>query len=186
MSYETGSFKAGAHEAGFAKGDVDRRAMLVTALAGAGLAIAAAGSARAEGEHDHHMHDMAQPAAQSEHAAAGHDHHAPAKHQALVDIAIKCVGHGEVCISHCMQLLSTGDTSLKDCMRSVQMMMPMCLALARAGALDAARLKDVAKVCSDICEDCAAECKKHAEHHASCKACGESCRECIEECKKVI
>lgn len=157
---------------------LDRRSMLSAALAGLASGAALATSPAHAGEHDHHK-------AQDEHA--GHAAHgAPAKYQALVDVALKCVARGEVCVSHCLGLLSTGDTSLKDCMRSVQLMMPMCAALARAGALDAARLKDIAKVCLDVCEDCEKECKKHADHHAACKACMESCADCAAECKKVI
>ena len=152
---------------------VTRRSIL--AASAVGLSVLAAGRTLAEDEHAHHKQ-----------AAAGHDHGAPAKYQALVDAALKCVARGEVCVGHCLGMLSTGDTSLKDCMRSVQVMMPMCAVLARAGALDASRLKDIAKVCLDVCEDCEKECKKHAEHHAACKACAESCADCIAECKKVI
>ena len=156
---------------------LDRRAVIAASLAGAlGLA---AGARTAAAEEDHSAHD--------EHAEhAGHDHSAPAKYKPLVDSALKCIANGEVCTSHCLAMLSTGDTSLKDCIRSVQMMMPMCAALARAGALETPRLKEIVKLCSDICEDCAKECKKHAEHHASCKACMESCNACVDECKKVI
>lgn len=154
---------------------LDRRAVVGAGLAGA-MAALASSKATAEEGHEHHNMDH------SEHAG----HSAPAKYQALVESALKCVAKGELCVGHCLQMLSAGDTSLKDCMRSVQMMMPMCAALARAGALDAARLKDIAKVCLDVCEDCEKECKKHAEHHAACKACMESCADCAAECKKVI
>lgn len=151
-------------------------------LLGAGAVLAALAAAPAHAEEDHQNHEgHAAPAAD---AHAGHA--AAPKHKALIDSALKCVNLGEVCVAHCLSLLSTGDTSLKDCVRSVQVMLPMCAALARAGALDAQRLKDIAKVCIDICDDCEKECKKHAEHHAACKACGESCAECIAECKKAI
>ncbi|MEQ1717324.1 MAG: four-helix bundle copper-binding protein [Hyphomicrobium sp.] len=158
-------------------GNISRRSVLSAGTAGGlGLAalMAANVPAHAEGEHDKH----------TEHAA-GHDHSAPAKHQALVDAALKCVNRGEVCTDHCLKMLGTGDTSLKDCMRSVSAMIPMCEALAKLAALDSPRLKDLAKVCIDVCDDCAKECKKHAEHHAACKACGESCAACIEDCKKL-
>jgi len=167
---------------------VTRRQVLSSgAASGLVLAAAAAAADPASGQEEHKHHDMEH----MDHAAGGkeqntHDHNAPAKHKALIDSAFACLNHGEICINHCLTTLSTGDTSLKDCMRSVSVMMPMCAALARAGALEASRLKDIAKVCIDICADCETECKKHAEHHAACKACGQSCADCIAECKKVI
>jgi Cys-rich four helix bundle protein (predicted Tat secretion target) len=167
---------------------VTRRQVLSSgAASGFVLAAAAAAADPASGQEEHKHHDMEH----MDHGAGApqqntHDHNAPARHKALIDSAFACLNHGEVCINHCLTTLSTGDTSLKDCMRSVSVMMPMCAALARAGALEASRLKDIAKVCIDICADCETECKKHAEHHAACKACGQSCADCIAECKKVI
>jgi Cys-rich four helix bundle protein (predicted Tat secretion target) len=159
--------------------NVSRRSLIAAGTAsGLGLAalMAANTSAQAEGEHDTH----------GDHAKHGASPATTAPRQALIDAALKCVNHGIVCVNHCLTDLGTGSTMLKDCIRSVSAMIPMCEALAKLGALDAARLKDLAKVCIDVCDDCAKECKKHAEHHAQCKACGESCLACIEECKKVI
>ena len=170
---------------------VTRRQVLSSgAASGFVLAAAVAAADPASGQEEHKHHDM-EHMEHMDHAAGAseqnaHDHNAPAKHKALIDSAFACLNHGEICINHCLTTLSTGDTSLKDCMRSVSVMMPMCAALARAGALEASRLKDIAKVCIDICADCETECKKHAEHHAACKACGQSCADCIAECKKVI
>ncbi len=145
---------------------VSRRSLLATSLAvGAGIAtLATNDSARAVGEHEH----------------------GPAPHQALIDAGLNCVNRGEVCVNHCIGLLSSGDTSMKDCLRAVSAMLPMCSTLARLAALDAARLKDFAKVCIDVCADCEQECKKHQDHHAVCKACAESCAACIKECKAVM
>ncbi len=117
---------------------------------------------------------------------AGHDHGGGAKYQNVIDAALACVNRGDVCINHCITLLGSGDTSLKDCIRTVSAMLPMCAALARLAALEAGRLKELAKLCIDVCADCEAECKKHAEHHAVCKACAESCAACIKECKALI
>ena len=171
--------------------DMTRRQVLSSgAASGFVLAAAVAAADPASGQEEHKHHDM-EHMEHMDHAAGSpeqntHDHNAPAKHKALIDSAFACLNHGEICINHCLTTLSAGDTSLKDCMRSVSVMMPMCAALARAGALEASRLKDIAKVCIDICADCETECKKHAEHHAACKACGQSCADCIAECKKVI
>jgi Cys-rich four helix bundle protein (predicted Tat secretion target) len=140
----------------------------LAATAGLSLLATAASPVRSEGEHHHHH---------------GHD---AARHKALIDVALKCVGAGEVCLDHCYKLLGTGDTSLKDCVRTVSAMLPMCAALVRLAALDAPRLKELAKLCIDVCGDCETECKKHQEHHALCRACAESCAECITACKKLI
>lgn len=154
-------------------GGIDRRAILAT-LAATGAALTARAAEAQEGhEHHHEAHE-------------GHHHGDAPAHQALVDSALACVKRGEICISHCISLLGQGDTSLKDCLRSVLTMMPSCEALARLAAFDAKRLKEFAKVCGDICADCQAECKKHEDHHAACKACGEACGACADECKKII
>lgn len=139
--------------------------------AGAALAATLLDNSPALAEEDHSSHE---------------GHHGPAKHQALIDAALLCVNRGDVCTAHCIALMSTGDTSIKDCLRSVSAMLPMCRTLASLAAQDAQRLKEFAKVCSDVCADCEAECKKHAEKHAACKACMESCTECIKACKSVI
>ena len=81
------------------------------------------------------------------------------------------MGLGEACVADCIKVLSTGDTSLADCLVSVNAMLPMCTALARYAATDAKRLKDLAAVCITVCDDCAKECEKHADKHAECKAC---------------
>lgn len=158
---------------------LSRRSLLAAALASGGaLAVTAAAAEEKASGHDHHASD----------AAANHAGHStgPAPHQALIDAALHCVNRGEVCQDHCIQLMSKGDTSLKDCIRSVSAMLPMCATLARLAALDAKRLKDFAKVCLDVCADCEAECKKHSEHHTQCKACADTCAACIKACKAVI
>lgn len=155
--------------------DVSRRTALnavFAASAGAALALSS-GRAFAADEGSH----------------SGMDHAAmmgPPKHQALIDKALVCVNRGEVCNSHCLMMLSMGDTSLKDCLASVSAMLPMCGGLVKLAALDAPRLKEYAKVCMDVCADCEKECRKHEAKHAVCKACAESCAECIKECKTLL
>lgn len=115
---------------------------------------------------------------------AHHDH--GDGHQALTDLALTCVGRGEACVAHCIQVMGEGDTSLRDCLTSVNEMLPMCATLARYAAVDAKRLKRLARVCIDVCDDCAAECEKHARDHVECKVCGEACRFLIEACKDLV
>ena len=156
--------------------DVSRRQMLSYGLAaGAGLAasftlaeqVQAAGD---DGSHDGH----------------GEHHHGGAKHQKIVDAALECINRGEVCAAHCVELLGKGETSLKSCLHSVSGMLAMCGALTRLAALDAPRLKELAKVCAGVCEDCEKECRKHEKEHAQCKACAESCVKCVKECKALL
>jgi Cys-rich four helix bundle protein (predicted Tat secretion target) len=157
--------KAGAKQAA-----VDRRGAITAGLAaGAALAaMAVGGKARAD-DHEHH-----------------HEHGAASVNQALIDAGLACVGKGEVCADHCIKLLAEGDTAMKDCLRSVSAMLPVCATLTKLAALDAKRLKEYAKVCIDVCSDCEEACKKHADKHAVCKACQESCTKCIEACKKYV
>ncbi len=82
-------------------------------------------------------------------------------------------------------MMSKGDTSLKDCYKTVSATIPLCEALVTFAAADAARLKDLAKLCIDVCQDCADECKKHAKHHNECKECEVACAECIKDCKEL-
>jgi hypothetical protein len=64
-------------------------------------------------------------------------------------------------------------------MRSVSVMLPVCVATNRLAQQDANRLRDLAKVCADICRDCEAECRKHEFHHVECKRCAEACAETV-------
>jgi Cys-rich four helix bundle protein (predicted Tat secretion target) len=173
---------------------VSRRSTLTAGLAaGAAFAATVAGSSRALAG------DKPDPHAGMDHSQMDHsqlDHSkmdhgamdmgsAPAKHQTLIDKALHCVNTGEVCLNHCLALLSKGDTSITDCVRTVSVLLPMCATLAKLGALDADRLKEFAKVCRDVCADCEKECNKHKDHHAVCKACAESCAACVKECDKL-
>jgi Cys-rich four helix bundle protein (predicted Tat secretion target) len=108
------------------------------------------------------------------------------KNQYLLDAALLCVNRGQACIDHCTKQLGAGDTSMKDCMESVSTMLPMCTAVARFAAFDAARLKEVVKLCVDVCNDCEKECRKHEQHHAPCKNCADACAAFSGEGKKVI
>jgi Cys-rich four helix bundle protein (predicted Tat secretion target) len=110
----------------------------------------------------------------------------PAPHQALIDAATLCINRGEVCLNHCMSLLGTGDTSMKECIRTVTAMLATSAALVRFAASDSPRLKELTKLCNDICDDCEKECRKHEQHHVVCKNCAEACAGAIAEGKKLL
>jgi Cys-rich four helix bundle protein (predicted Tat secretion target) len=101
----------------------------------------------------------------------------PAKspHQAIIEATKRCESVGNACLKHCQRLTRLGDKSIADCMRSVAVMLPVCVATNRLAQQDARRLQDLAKVCADVCRDCEAECRKHEFHHAECKRCAEAC-----------
>ncbi|WP_334149687.1 four-helix bundle copper-binding protein [Hyphomicrobium sp.] len=149
----------------------------VSALAATSATVLAQDPHADHSPHDHEGHDP-----------AGHDHggHKPdTQHQAVIDSAMDCVAKAEACVAHCIASLAKGDTSLAECLKSVLAMMPMCAAVARLAALDAPRLKDVAKLCADICADCEKVCRKHEAHHAVCKACADSCARFVKESRKL-
>ena len=159
----------------FSKTEISKRTLVKAGLAAGAVVTAAFASTHTSVAADEHAgHHM-------EHGDGG-----SARYQSIIDAALTCVNRGNVCLNHCITLLSSGDTSMKDCIRTVSAMLPMCATLASYAGLEASRLKDLAKLCIDVCSDCEAECKKHADHHAPCRACAESCATCIKECKALI
>lgn len=151
----------------------NRRELLAgAALAGLALPLAGTAAAAESGHHDHTSH-------------GSHGGHSGPHHPELTKQALNCVGLGEACVEHCIRVMSTGDTSLTDCLIAVNAMLPLCATLARYAASDAKRLKELAGVCIDVCDDCAVECEKHADHHEECKVCGEACRDLITSLKQL-
>jgi len=124
-------------------------------------------------------------AASDEHA--GHHEHGGggANNQPVVDAALGCVNAGVACIDHCLVLLAGGDTSIAECAKAVQAMLPTCDTLAKLAAYQSKHLPAYAKVCAEICATCEAECRKHEAHHAQCKACADSCAKCIAACNMI-
>jgi|GEM_PF-426397 len=123
----------------------------------------------------------------------GHEGHgdAPASAEAagvdtaLVNTIADCIAAGRVCLSHCLRLLGSGDTSMADCSKAVSDMLAICQASESLAAANSKHLKALAKVCIDGCTDCAKACTPHVGHHAECKACKEACDATIEAMKAV-
>lgn len=139
----------------------------------AAISLAAATTlANAHGHHDHGSHS---------HAANSTDN----AYEAARKTAGHCVAAGQVCLTHCITLLSKGDTSMKDCAAAVNQMLALCGAMQNLAAQNSRLTPSLAKVCIEACKQCAAACQKHAAHHAECKACYESCTDCIKECEKI-
>ena len=118
-------------------------------------------------------------------AEMAHHHHAAMANAGLTTAAADCIQKGQVCLSHCLQLLGQGDKEMAACAKSVNQMLALCGALQSLANQESAYLPQLAKITMDACNQCEDECKKHADKHEACKACGESCNACAKECKKI-
>ncbi len=112
-----------------------------------------------------------------------HGGSAPAKNT-LSKSASDCVRTGEACLAHCIQMLSTGDTEMASCAKSVSQVIPLCAALQSLSNQNSAYAAKLAKVTMDACAACQKECEKFPQHDV-CKACGEACAECYKQCEKI-
>jgi Cys-rich four helix bundle protein (predicted Tat secretion target) len=131
---------------------LDRRGFLAGGLASAALIGALARAARSE--------DAAKPGDRPD----------------LAELSNTCVDVGETCLSHCLQMMSSGDTTLAACARSVYEMTAVCGALGRLARTESKQLPALAAVCKDVCDACEAECRKHAKDHAVCASCADACK----------
>ena len=108
----------------------------------------------------------------------GHDH-AKMGNPELADAALECVHHGEMCLAHCIMLLSSGDKSMAACAAAVNDMRVAMVALAGIASHGGARTNEFAKAAVKFCVDCEAACRPHETMHAICKQCADSCRNTI-------
>jgi Cys-rich four helix bundle protein (predicted Tat secretion target) len=150
---------------------MDRRSVLtgLTALA-AGAATARAGAAT-EGEHAHH--------------GAMHHHHHSSPDRALLDATAGCLNAGEICLAHCIDLLSTGDTGMAECARNVNQMLAVCGALHALAAQESRHVPALARLAGVTCKECMEACRKHADRHQQCRDCMNSCEACARECARL-
>lgn len=114
-----------------------------------------------------------------------HDHGAGGKNTVLMKTASDCIGKGQVCITHCLELLASGEKGMLGCAKAVQDMLAACTGLVAIAGHNSKHLKKYAAACIDICKDCMKECNKHAKKHKECKECGAACKACIKELEKV-
>ncbi len=99
--------------------------------------------------------------------------------------AIHCKLAAEVCLSHCLEEMSTGDKSMGACAKSTREVISACDSFLSFASANSSYTKKLASLCKEICENCANECKKHADHHKDCKDCMDSCLSCAKEMAKV-
>jgi Cys-rich four helix bundle protein (predicted Tat secretion target) len=103
----------------------------------------------------------------------------------VLDAAFDCQKKGEICEQHCVRMLSTGDTSMAECLMAVREMLPATAALARLASMGSKHVPAAARLALEVCESCEAACRKHAQVHAVCSDCADSCARTIAACRKV-
>ena len=102
----------------------------------AAISLAAATTlANAHSNHDHGSHS---------HAANSTDN----AYEAARKAAGHCVSAGQVCLTHCITLLSKGDTSMKDCAAAVNQMLALCGAMQNLAAQNSRLAPSLAKSAS--------------------------------------
>ena len=108
--------------------------------------------------------------------APGHRHedHAPRNPSAL-DAVNDCVVKAQQCVAHCLVAFQEGDTTLADCARKVNEMLPICKAFSYQLASNSPYVKALSPICRQACKDCEAECRKHEDKHVECRECAEAC-----------
>jgi len=90
----------------------------------------------------------------------GHKHHkGMAKYEAVVNSSLGCIKSGERCVSHCLQLLAKGDTSMADCFSAVQNMLALNTAMLKVASMGTNKelVKSTAAACIVACKACMAE-----------------------------
>ncbi|EKO50176.1 four-helix bundle copper-binding protein [Leptospira kirschneri] len=103
----------------------------------------------------------------------------------ILEAATKCALNSEICLFHCEENLSTGDTMLADCLKAVKDTLALCKTFVSLGSSQSTFAKEIAAICIRACEVCEKECRVHESHHEVCKNCADSCQECISELKKI-
>lgn len=112
--------------------------------------------------------------------APGHRHedHAP-KHPDALKAVNSCVVAAQQCGAHCLVAFQEGDTTLADCARKVNEMLPICKAFSYQVAANSPYVKALSAVCREACKDCEDECRKHEDKHVECKDCAEACAQVV-------
>lgn len=102
----------------------------------------------------------------------------------LLPAATRCEQAARACLQHCITMLSSGNTSLGPCARSVADLLPVVNALSALAANGSKHLAGFGKATGEIVRDCKAECDKHLTM-APCKACADACGALLAELAKV-
>ena len=112
--------------------------------------------------------------------APGHRHedHAPQNPDVLSEVN-DCIVQAQQCIAHCLVAYQEGDTTLADCARKVNEMLPICKAFSYQLAGNSPYVKALSAVCQQACKDCEKECRVHEDKHVECRECAEACAQVV-------
>jgi len=114
-----------------------------------------------------------------------HHHGASGPNAALLAATSDCLVKGQICVSHCLELLGNGDKEMAGCAKAVSQMLALCGALQSLAAQESAYLPALARTVMEACLACEKECRKHDKKHQQCKDCGDACAACAKQCKAV-
>lgn len=114
-----------------------------------------------------------------------HHHHASNPYSKVIDTASTCIDKGNLCIAHCLMLLSDGEKEMAKCAQTVSQMLSTCTALQQLASQESKHVVEMAKLASAVCKECGDECKKHADKHEACKNCLDACKACAKDCDAI-
>lgn len=122
-------------------------------------------------------------------AATSPDHahmdHGPRSYAALAASAAECEARGELCLQHCVEMLTNGDDTMGGCAQSVRQMLAACRAIHALAVQRSSYVPRLAPIVRDICRACELECEKFAATHDVCRDCRDACVRCARECAAV-
>lgn len=104
----------------------------------------------------------------------------------VVTALSECQAAGEACLSHCIESLASGDTSMAACARSVRVMLAVCRAAQVMVESHSSFAGQQIALCRDACSACETECAPHKEHHETCRACASACRDTMEAIDRLL
>jgi len=104
----------------------------------------------------------------------------------VVSALADCQVAGEACLSHCIESLAAGDTSLAACARSVRTMLAVCRAAQVLVETHSAFAGQQLSLCRDACSACETECQPHKDHHETCRDCATACHDAMEAIDRLL
>jgi len=155
------------------------------AIAAATAATAIAKPAKGKMPMDHGSMDHGQMGNMPGMAHGGHFELTRDEKRVVTALA-ECQVAGEVCLSHCIESLATGDTSLAACARSVRAMLAVCKAAQVLVETHSALAGQQLSLCRDACSACETECAPHKAHHETCRDCATACHDAMEAIDRLL
>jgi Cys-rich four helix bundle protein (predicted Tat secretion target) len=161
------------------------------AIAAATAASAIAKPAKGKGDKmpmDHGGMDHGQMADMPgmDHMAHGGHFELTREEKRVVTALAQCQVAGEACLSHCIESLAAGDTSMAACARSVRAMLAVCKAAQVLVETHSAFAGQQISLCRDACSACETECQPHKDHHETCRDCASACHDAMDAIDRLL